>query len=738
MRLVNIKQKGHIMKDIPLSTNNVPFVERLRQLIAVLFHFLDWFTPAHPFIADKRARTFLVSFTMLFFELLCIRWIPSYVRYLSYFNNFLLLASFLGIGLGMLSARRERFWFPPFPVLLALLVVIIAKTKFQLLINSTQVLYFGIADQQSAQAENFLVLPIIFGMVTLCFIPLSRSFGKLFSQLNPLTAYTFDIIGSLAGIAAFSAMSYFSLPPLAWFSILGVLLLLLSAKRTVLLVAVVLVATLIEVGQLQVGAYWSPYYKIVISPAVPNGYSVAVNDIGHQVMTSWPYKEPFYKEVYRIFGSGSFHHALILGAGTGSDTAIALAYGVDSITAVEIDPTIQQLGARLNPDQPYSDPRVHVVINDGRSFLQNTTDHYDLIIFALPDSLTLTSSNTSLRLESFLLTQDALATARTRLTSNGVVVLYNYYRQDWLIQKLANMVGNAFHQQPLVTTYGGWGRAAAIMAGPRLATLPKGEFGTYHEQPVPPGSTYLRILGQGYYPLTSATPATDDWPFLYLQDRSFPTIYILGLAMVALYALIGTVTFAPRKTLRRFDWHMFFLGTAFMLLEVKSLTTFSLLFGSTWLVNSLVFFAILSSVLLAILVNRRFKFKRIGVFYLLLFGVLLLNILLPPDALLLSNPILRYMLASVLAFAPVFLANIIFTNSFRDSETADIAFASNLLGIMVGGGMEYFSMLIGYRLLLIPVIVFYACALLLRLRSRRTPGASGEAAASVPTLISHQ
>src|SRR5215469_3505381 len=702
------------MKDITLSTNDASFVERLKRLAAALYNFLDWSTPAHPFITDKRARTFLLSFTILFFELFCIRWIPSYVRYLSYFNNFLLLASFLGIGLGMLSARRERFWFPPFPVLLALLVVIIAKTKFQLLINSTQVLYFGIADQQSAQAENFLVLPLIFGMVTLCFIPLSHSFGKLFSQLNPLTAYTFDIIGSLAGIAAFSAMSYFSLPPVAWFSTLGVLLLLLSAKRTVLLVAVILAATLIEVGQLQAGAYWSPYYKIVITPAVPDGYAVSVNDIGHQVMTSWQNKEPFYKEVYRIFGKGSFHHALILGAGTGSDTAIALAYGVDSITAVEIDPTIQRLGARLNPDHPYSNPRVHVVINDGRSFLQNTTDHYDLIIFALPDSLTLTSSNTSLRLESFLLTQDALATARTRLTSNGVVVLYNYYRQDWLVQKLADMVGNAFHQQPLVTTYGGWGRAAAIMAGPRLATLPRGEFGTYHEQPVPTGSTYLRVLGQGYYPLTSATPATDDWPFLYLQDRSFPTIYILGLAMVALYALIGTVTFAPRKTLRRFDWHMFFLGVAFMLLEVKSLTTFSLLFGSTWLVNALVFFAILSSVLLAVLVNRRLKIRRIGLFYLLLFAILAVNVLLPPESLLLGNPVARYLLASALAFAPVFLANIVFANSFRDSETADIAFASNLLGIMVGGGLEYLSLLIGYRMLLLLVIIFYALALLLR------------------------
>src|SRR5215470_12718290 len=227
------------MKDITLSTNDASFVERLKRLAAALYHFLDWFTPAHPFIKDKRVRTFFISFTILFFELFCIRWIPSYVRYLSYFNNFLLLASFLGIGLGMLSARRERFWFPPFPLLVALLVLIIAKTKFTLIINSTQVLYYGIADQQSAQ-ETFLVLPLIFGMVTLCFIPLSRAFGKLFAQLKPLTAYTFDIIGSLAGIAAFFAMSYFSLPPVAWFSVLCVLVLLLSAKRTVLLAAVIL------------------------------------------------------------------------------------------------------------------------------------------------------------------------------------------------------------------------------------------------------------------------------------------------------------------------------------------------------------------------------------------------------------------------------------------------------------------------------------------------------------------
>jgi hypothetical protein len=671
--------------------------------------------PKHPFISNPYARIFLLSFTMLFFELFCIRWIPAYVRYLSYFNNFLLLASFLGIGLGMLSARRKRFWFPPFPVMVVLLIVIVALNRFELRIDSTQVLYFGSADIQSAQQEHFYVLPLIFGLVTVCFIPLSRSFGQLFTQVKPLAAYTADIIGSLLGIACFSVIAFFTLPPLVWFAVLALLVLLLSSRETVLLAVPFLLASFIVVGQLQRGAYWSPYYKIVLHPAVPSGYVVDVNNTGHQVMIPWQNKEPFYRRLYELFPHHTFQHALILGAGTGSDVSTALAYGVKSITAVEIDPTIQQLGVRFHPDHPYSDPRVKVVIADGRTYLQNTTEQYDLIIFALPDSLTLTSNNTSLRLESFLLTQDAIAAARAHLTGDGLVVLYNYYREQWLVEKLVDMAGNTFHQEPLVTTYGGWGRASVIMVGPRLAMLPPGKFGPYLER-ASAGNQKLGILGEGYYPLTDRQPATDDWPFLYLQERSFPMLYILGLGMVAVFALGGTLTLAPRRVLRNFDWHMFFLGVAFMLLEVKSLTTFALLFGSTWLVNSLVFFAILSSVLLAILVNSRLKIRRIRLWYLLLFGVLAVNLLLPPEALLLNNPFLRYLLASVLAFAPVFMANIIFANAFRDSEAADVAFASNLLGIMVGGGLEYFSMLIGYRLLLLLVMVFYACALLLRNR----------------------
>src|SRR5438874_11844870 len=111
---------------------DVSFPSRLSQVAATLSKFAQFFTVGPPFIGDQRARIFLVSFTMLFFELLCIRWIPSYVRYLSYFTNFILLASFLGIGLGMLAARRQRFWFPPFPLLVALLVFVVASNKFEL------------------------------------------------------------------------------------------------------------------------------------------------------------------------------------------------------------------------------------------------------------------------------------------------------------------------------------------------------------------------------------------------------------------------------------------------------------------------------------------------------------------------------------------------------------------------------------------------------------------------------
>ena len=75
-------------------------------------------------------------------------------------------------------------------------------------------------------------------------------------------------------------------------------------------------------------------------------------------------------------------------------------------------------------------------------------------------------------------------------------------------------------------------------------------------------------------------------------------------------------------------------------------------------------------------------------------------------------------LAAVVAFAPVFLANLIFTFSFRDTKIADMAFASNLLGAMVGGVIEYAALITGYRALLIAVAILYGLAWLFATRFR--------------------
>ena len=90
----------------------------------------------------------------------------------------------------------------------------------------------------------------------------------------------------------------------------------------------------------------------------------------------------------------------------------------------------------------------------------------------------------------------------------------------------------------------------------------------------------------------------------------------------------------------------------------------------------------------------------------------------PPESLLIDPPVLRYALAALLAFAPVFFANLVFSYSFRDTKTADMAFASNLLGAMVGGALEYLALLTGYQALLIVVALLYGLAYLFATRVR--------------------
>ena len=146
----------------------------------------------------------------------------------------------------------------------------------------------------------------------------------------------------------------------------------------------------------------------------------------------------------RHSGGPAFGDVLVIGAGSGNDVSRALAWGAHHVDAVEIDPAIQRLGARDHPDHPYQDPRVTVHIGDGRNFLRVSPARYDLIVFALVDSLVLHSSYSNIRLESFLFTQEAFTDVQTHLKPGGVFVMYNLFRQGWIVDRLSQELQSTF------------------------------------------------------------------------------------------------------------------------------------------------------------------------------------------------------------------------------------------------------------------------------------------------------
>jgi SAM-dependent methyltransferase len=665
------------------------------------------------FLARPDVRLLLTSAAILFVELLLIRWIPANVRYIGFFSNFLLMASFLGIGLGILLGRRGAGGSTSiFGVLLLLVVALVIGAQLNVQVSSDDELFFGLAESRAADV-NFLVLPLVVVLVAAVLAALALPLGPLLRSMRPLKAYAIDILGSMLGIAGFTLLSAVGTDPQVWFGVTGVLLVLLvlgsRISRWSMVGLAAMVGVLIAVGTIgtRPGEIWSPYYRITTYRSLDGKTHLNVNGIPHQALHPVSsIKEPFYDQVYRWFPGRTFERVLVVGAGSGSDVALALDRGAQHVDAVEIDPAIARLGAERHPDEPYADPRVRAFIDDGRVFLRNTNERYDLVIFALPDSLTLVSTQANVRLESFLFTEEAFQAVAEHLTDDGVLILYNYYREDWLIAKLATMLEEAFGAPPLVRIYPG--HQAALAAGPLVSALAGSG---------PPASSVSAVPG-----VDPPVPrsATDDWPFLYLRVPFVAPYYLLALALLLVGAL-AAVTVAARvsgTSIRRFSPHFFVLGVAFLLLGTRSLVSFSLLFGTTWLVNALAFFGMLASVLLAIFINARWPIRRPWPFYAGLFVALGLAYLLPPESLLFDPAWLRYVIAAGIAFAPIFFANLVFSYSFRDTRTADMAFASNLLGAMVGGALEYLALLTGYQALLGVVALLYLLAWLLATRLR--------------------
>jgi len=647
-----------------------------------------------------RARLVLSAFLMLFVELALIRWLGANVLYLAYFSNVVLLGSFLGIGIGFLWTSRSQVPLYRFaPVTLSALVVLVRVLDVKVGIAGDQLIFFGL---DTSGPPRSLVLPVVFVAVAAVMACLGEGVARSFQRLANLDAYQFDLIGSILGVVVFSLLSLAQLDPYVWGSITAVGLLVAIAPRTpsaAVLAAAPLVVFLgvLVVESAEAETVWTPYYKVATEPIGDSGAVIAaVNGIPTWLQELEPERNPIYQTLYDRVTAERPGEVLVIGAGSGNDVSLAELRGADRIDAVEIDPHLLELG-RGHPDNPYDDPRVHAHVTDGRAFLEASDERWDTIVLALPDSLTLLQGQSSVRLESYLFTKQAVEAYRDHLRAGGVFAMYNYYREPWLIDRYARTLEEVFGVAPCIDKLAG-NVSAVIVVSEEVSSLD-----------CPAGQTFDRMA-------EAPAPATDDHPFPYLRTPSIPSFYLVAIGFMLVLSLVGVrLAGGPFRSMLPFA-DLFCMGVAFLLLETKNVVQFALLFGTTWFVNAFVFGGVLLSVLLAVVLSKRVIIRSTtGLYALLLVGVAV-NWLVPADALLELGMAPRMIVAVSLAFFPIFVANLVFASRFRETDRSTAAFGANLLGAMVGGLLEYVSLLTGYRSLLIGVAVLYGLAFVLRPR----------------------
>jgi SAM-dependent methyltransferase len=662
---------------------------------------------------------------------------PAYIRLLAYFSNFILLASFLGIGIGCLLASARARLFAWFPVLTAAVIGVVYAFRLEVALPTSGSIYFSSGTAEPVVAiETTLLLPLLFVAVAALLATAAQRMAREMAGLPPLRAYSLNVAGSLAGVVAFGVISWLELSPVVWFAIpfAAALPLLLTpeqaadpaapgrqappvrrlAPRAAIIVDVaLLVIALVLVHVMARGALWSPYYKITVGQEGADTV-IEVNNIFHQSMAPVAQKEYFYQWPYTVFGD-TFENVLILGAGSGTDVAAALMHGARHVDAVEIDPAILRLGEQLHPDRPYSDPRVTIINDDARHFLRTTDKKYDLVVFALIDSLTLQSSFSGVRLESYMFTEESFRAVRDCLAPNGLLVVYNYFREKWLVDRLANTAARAFGSEPRVHVHEARAYLGIMMSGARLAELRTDpavpdRVAAYNHPSLPsPARMHARDEG--------VEPATDDWPFLYLHTRHVPRHYIAALALI-LVVSVATVLGVLRGQRGAWSWEFFCLGAGFMLLETKAIIQFALLWGSTWVVASLAIAAVLTMALAANFIVARLEIERRWAVGAVLIGLLTLNALVPVGRVAFESRAAESLFYAVLMFSPILCAGLLFGSAIKRSRSLPRDFGTNLLGAMVGGIAEYLSLVTGFSLLLAVVAAFYLGALATARRAR--------------------
>jgi len=222
----------------------------------------------------------LISALSLFVEMLMIRWVSSEIRIFAYFKNFVLVACFLGFGLGCyLCRRRVQLMAMVAPLLVLTLIlkspIYVLRRSIAalpaLLGASAEVHVWGVPALPTSWGGVVLALSFVvplFALIATTFIPFGQLVGwYLENAPKGVAAYSVNVLASLAGIAGFTLLCFLDGPPWIWFAVAGFLSVVTfwrSARARVVLSAVFfaciyLLATPDGSG---IKTYWSPYQKL--------------------------------------------------------------------------------------------------------------------------------------------------------------------------------------------------------------------------------------------------------------------------------------------------------------------------------------------------------------------------------------------------------------------------------------------------------------------------------------------
>ena len=710
--------------------------------------------------SEKRIVQELVvlSWISLFLELLIIRWMSADIRAFTVFRTLPLITCFVGLGVGFALRKDDAY---------KMLLPAIVLFGFSIVLcNYTGVCFWGFPSVANFQwpslvvslaksgwpyliAFPLVVLLLLAGPFGIC-LAIGSRLGVLFNQLTPLKAYSYNVLGAVAGSITLPLLSFFGSPPWLILLVTAVILVLMqwpanSRRSNLVSVALVGVLVLLFLFRSEKSSQtlipelvdtntrrtvmWSPYQRIDLTTFSEKlddkGKPTKTGFLGLEIGANRAFYQYFFsphalhtsslsnnellkfivKDYALAFALNKPKDVLVVGAGTGQNVSAALEAGLQNIDAVEIDPAILAIGREFNPD--YHSEHVHLFCDDARHYFINCHKKYDVIEFSTLDSHTVAGLGSSVRVDTYIYTVESIRRALTLLNDDGLLVCSFMTIAPWTKERLYLTFKEAAGYEPLCL--GGKMIGEIYILG---RSVQNGSLATN-----PALSDYKIETPRG----GGTQILTDDWPYLYVRTDVIDYPYLIVVTEIVLLSIFVARGFlmANRDLL---NWQLFFLGAAFMLLELHAITFLSLLYGSTWITSAIAITAILLMILAANALVLKFEkvFSQPTLPYMLLFAALLMDYFLPAEQMV-AYGITGHALATLVTMLPLAAAAIVFANAFKRAENISGALAFNLFGAVVGGLLEYLSSYTGIKSLVVVGFVLYLLSMLCALY-RKAPG----------------